>query len=131
MPRADPEGIPPELKIEKTDVKIGGPIGRGVSAAVYRGKIISLDEDVAIKVIRSPQTIADSTDVKRKVLDYKSEIATLAMLQHPNIVELLGYCEGDREDETYILLELAKGSIAKHSLADLRSTNPLSTHSKY
>ncbi|CUI15098.1 ankyrin repeat protein, putative, partial [Bodo saltans] len=132
MPHADPNRLPPELKIEKSDVKIGGPIGRGVSGSVYQGRLLSLDKDIAIKVIRSLQPGADGNDVKhealksRKMLDYKSEIATLAMLQHPNIVELLGYCEGDREDETYILLELAaKGNIASMSLVDLRATKPV------
>ncbi|CUG04468.1 protein kinase, putative [Bodo saltans] len=120
-----PERIPPELKFKKTDVEIGGPIGRGVSGSVYRGKVISSGNDVAIKVIRSPKSSAGSTDTTHKTLDYKSEIATLAMLQHSNIIKVLGYCEGDREDETYILFELAKGSIAEHSLADLRATKPV------
>jgi eukaryotic-like serine/threonine-protein kinase len=83
-------------------------LGRGGFATVYRARDITLDRDVALKILH-PQLLTDSVFVQR----FRQEARTLATLRHPNIVTI--YEVSEIEGRLFIAAELAHGS----SLAQL------------
>jgi len=62
--------------------------GRGAFAEVYRGRQVSLNRDVAIKVLNEIAS-RDETLVKR----FHHEAATVARFDHPNIVKIYDHGE--------------------------------------
>ncbi|MFD1212635.1 serine/threonine-protein kinase [Arthrobacter sp. GCM10027362] len=82
-------------------------IGRGGSAAVYKGQDEVLGRDVAVKIFRSE--ITDADEVRRQ----QAEIELLAAFNHPGLVTL--YDAGTEnsplgEPRAYAVMELAGGS---------------------
>ena len=81
-------------------------IGRGGMAEVYRAHDRLLDRVVAVKVFR-----ADPADLGR----FRSEVSTLARLNHPNLVRL--FDAGEHEQVPYFVLEFVAGPTLAGRLA--------------
>ena len=85
-------------------------IGRGGMGSVYRTRDLTLDRQVAIKVIR-PELIRDAAAHER----LRKEAQMLARLHHPSIVAVYDY--GTLEDRSpYLVMELVKGNDLRHEL---------------
>ncbi len=83
--------------------KIEEEIGAGGMGTVYRALQISLDRQVAIKVLQS-QLYGSSEAVKR----FFQEARTLSALNHPNVVSVIDF--GNTEDGLmFIVMELVRG----------------------
>jgi len=78
-------------------------LGKGGMAAVYRARQISIERDVAIKVI-SPELAATENFVRR----FQREAQTIASLSHPNIIKVFDF--GQQGDIVYLVMELMTGS---------------------
>lgn len=87
--------------------KVEQTLGRGGMGTVYKGIHGKSHEAVAIKVIAS--SIADSMRFRRR---FDSEVETLKRLQHPHIVQLVGY--GEEQGMLFYSMEYVEG----HSLHD-------------
>jgi len=81
---------------------VEGLLGRGGMALVYRGRHVTLDRAVAIKVL-SPELHADPTFPLR----FLREAKVSARLNHPNIVTVYDF--GEQGEIAYLVMELATG----------------------
>lgn len=77
-------------------------IGRGGIGMIYRARQISLNRDVAIKVIRDAQSRCDSDFVR-----FRLEAESAARLSHPNIVPI--YEIGDDGQAPFFTMKLIDG----------------------
>ena len=84
------------------DIELLELIGRGASGAVYRGRSISLGEDVAVKV-RAPRGPSDDPEGNR----FRAEAQIGKRLIHPNIVRL--FDAGETRDFVYHVFEFVDG----------------------
>jgi serine/threonine-protein kinase len=85
------------------DVVLEKELGRGGMGAVYRGRQVSLDRPVAVKVIH-PALAQDQSFIDR----FKREAQVLGKLQHPNIVAC--HLQGEAQTgELYLLMEFVEG----------------------
>src|SRR5262249_6712678 len=83
-------------------------IGRGGMGVVYRARQLVLQRTVALKMVLTGFH-AEPKDLAR----LRAEAATLARLQHPNIVQI--YDVGETEGRPYFVFEfVAGGSLAQH-----------------
>lgn len=78
--------------------RVDAHVGEGGVAVVYRGLDISLEREVAIKVLK-PQYASDSEIVDR----FRREAHAAAKLNHPNIVQI--YDTGSENGTHYIIME--------------------------
>ncbi|MFN8419836.1 MAG: serine/threonine protein kinase [Anaerolineae bacterium] len=94
-------------------------LGRGGMATVYRARQISVDRDVAIKIIKPELTeMADFT------ARFEREAKMLASLSHLHILKVFDY--GKDEEMWYLVMELLEGgSLAE--LIDQRALPPDTT----
>jgi len=84
-------------------------LGTGGMAVVFRGRQLSLNRHVAIKIL--PEQLAKT---KLFIERFESEAAVLANLNHPNIV---GVIDRGREADTYfIVMEYVEGETLKDQL---------------
>jgi serine/threonine-protein kinase len=86
-------------------------IGHGGFATVYRALDMTLDREVALKVLH-PQLLTDAGFVER----FQREACALARLRHPQIVTI--YEVGEAEQRLYIAMELARGSNLAQAIAE-------------
>lgn len=86
-----------------------GVIGQGGMGIVFRARQISLNRDVAIKLVPLHQ-LAGDVAVKR----FEVEAQVLAKLSHPNIVA--AYDFGKHEGRLYFVMELVDGTDADHHI---------------
>lgn len=77
-------------------------LGRGAMGTVYRGRQLSLERPVAIKVMS-----ADLVGQKEFVLRFRREAAALAALSHENIVAIID--QGHVDDHWYFVMEFVAG----------------------
>ncbi|MGE5340543.1 MAG: serine/threonine protein kinase [Candidatus Omnitrophota bacterium] len=89
--------------------KIIGLLGKGGMAAVYKALDVSLNREVAVKVL-SEQLSEDADYIKR----FQREAQAAARLNHPHIVHI--YTIGETEGHYYFAMEYIKGK----SLADVK-----------
>src|SRR5262249_34165070 len=82
-------------------------VGKGGMARVYRARQISMDRDVALKVIKSD--LAETEDFIRR---FEREAKGIASLSHLHILKVFDY--GEAESLVYLVTELLTGG----SLAD-------------
>ena len=99
------------------DFEVERLIGRGGMGEVYLGRQISLNREVAIKVLR-PDLLTNATYLRR----FEVEAWSAAKLNHPNIVTI--YLLGDVEGLRFIVMEYVRGTnlreyLLKKGRADL------------
>ena len=88
--------------------EIGHPIGAGGMGEVYRARDMTLQRDVAIKLL--PDIFAVDPD---RVMRFQREAQTLAALNHPNIAHIYGVIEKPRA----LVMELVEGQDLSARLA--------------
>ncbi|MEM9644614.1 MAG: serine/threonine-protein kinase [Planctomycetota bacterium] len=84
-------------------------IGHGGMGAVYRGRQVSLDREVAIKIL--PREIQDSQQLGER---FQREAQTLAKLHHPNIVSIFDF--GQVEGLYYFIMEFVDGVTLRETI---------------
>ena len=94
--------------------RIADVIGIGGMGIVYRAQQISLDREVALKVL-SPQLSGDETFSER----FRSEGMHAARLDHPNVIPV--YDAGEDRGRLYLAMRLVEGM----SLAERLRVKPL------
>ncbi len=89
---------------EKTlgDFRVLRRIGRGGMAEVYLAQQLSLNRNVALKILR-PDLVTDELHLKR----FRTEALAVAALNHPNII--LVYSVGNEDGIEYIAQEYVQG----------------------
>ena len=85
-------------------------IGEGSMAVVWKAHQLSLDRDVAIKVLKR-----EFARDPREISDFIQEARSAARVKHPNIVQVFDVAELD--DVFYIVMELVDGSALGAALA--------------
>lgn len=93
--------------------KITSYLGQGGMATIYRAKQLTLDRDVALKVIH-PALKDDQSFIMR----FKREASIVAKLNHPNIVPVYDF--GEFEGVSYIVMRFIEGQTLKDVLSDKR-----------
>jgi serine/threonine protein kinase len=95
------------------------PIGRGASGEVWRSRDLATRKPVAVKLVELAE-IEDSALLAETIARFRREAATLARLQHPNIVAALE--AGRIGNELFLVMELAEG-ISLASMLEQRMAN--------
>ncbi len=91
--------------------KITQFIGRGGMATIYKAHQVTLDRDVALKVIH-PALKEDESFVAR----LKREASIIAKLNHPNIVPVYDY--GELDGMSYLVMRFIDGKTLKEIRQD-------------
>ncbi len=99
-PEGDKEAEPYERRLG--DFELLGELGRGGMGIVYRARQISLDREVALKVL-PPSTRRNRAAVAR----FRRESQAAARLHHTNIVPI--YAQGEYGGKFYYAMELIEG----------------------
>ncbi len=84
-------------------------LGRGGMGEVWRGKQLSLDREVAVKVL--PEKFARDPEF---VARFEKETKALAALSHPNIVQIID--RGKAGEHYFFAMELVKGVTLREML---------------
>ncbi|MFT7677276.1 MAG: serine/threonine protein kinase [Planctomycetota bacterium] len=109
-PKAKPTSTP-----EIPGFRVHRRLGRGGSGEVWLATQVSLDREVALKLLR-PHLAADSVFVKR----FQDEARAAAALGHPNVVTV--YDVGEGNGQHFLSMEyMARGCLEQH----LANTGPL------
>ncbi|KAJ4715239.1 putative Kinase [Melia azedarach] len=95
-------------------------LGQGGFGAVYRGYLIDLDMDVAVKRI--------SKRSKQGEKEYITEVKTCSQLRHRNLLQLLGWCH-DRGEFLLVYELMPNGSLDSHVFR--KNSNPLTWPARY
>jgi serine/threonine protein kinase len=90
--------------------RIESVLGRGAMGTVYRGRQISLDRPVAIKVMS-----AELAHQQEFVLRFRREAAALAALSHPNVVAIID--QGNVDAHWYLVMEYVDGPTLRKQLS--------------
>lgn len=93
-------------------------IGHGGMATVYRAHDGRLGRDVAVKVIH--RHLRESDEVAAR---FTSEARAVAMLRHPNIVEVYDV-SGEHDAERFLVVELVRGTTLRKLLASRGALPP-------
>ncbi len=105
------------------DFEVERLLGRGGMGEVYLGRQISLNREVAIKVLR-PDLLTNATYLRR----FEVEAWSAAKLNHPNIVHI--YLLGDVEGLRFIVMEYVRGTnLREYLLKKGRPTCPWASRS--
>lgn len=91
--------------------KINQYLGQGGMATIYRAQQLTLDRDVALKVIHPALK-----DDQSFLLRFKREASIVAKLNHPNIVPVYDF--GEFEGVSYIVMRYIEGQTLKDILSD-------------
>lgn len=109
--KSGPVKAPERKATQLGDFKLVKKLGQGGMGEVFLAHQISLDRQVALKVMNK-QFSKQENFVKR----FKREAQTMAKLNHPNIVQ--GYAVGEESGLLYLAMELVKGHEKGRSLQD-------------
>ena len=90
-------------------ISVTKAVGHGGMGAVYRGRQISLDREVAIKIL--PREIQQSQQLGER---FQREAQTLAKLNHPNIVSIYDF--GQVEGLYYFVMEYVDGVTLRETI---------------
>ena len=108
------EEVPTELfgpRVVISDYVIIKKIGIGRMASVYLAHQISLDRNVALKILE--QELADDSDF---IMDFFREAKTAGKLNHPNIVQ--AYAVSEENSTYFIVMEHIEGRNLKQILEE-------------
>jgi serine/threonine protein kinase len=83
-------------------------IAQGGMGAVYRAKQISLDREVAVKIL--PRELSEDPEFRSS---FQTEARAMARLNHPNLISI--YDSGDVDGMLYIAMEYVPGKSLYHS----------------
>ena len=89
-------------------------LGQGGMATIYRARDAQLDRDVAVKLLR-PEFGQDPDFLAR----FRDEARAAASLNHPNIVSVFDFGEGD--SGPYIVMEMVEGEDLASILREQRA----------
>src|SRR5260221_4342254 len=86
--------------------KIIQRIGGGGSGDVYLAEDPKIKQKVAIKVIKTEATLTINDNTMKLMQDFQEEAKAIAQLDHPHILQLLGYGEDQVHGDTiaYIVM---------------------------
>ena len=90
--------------------EIGTVVGKGAMGTVFRGRQLSLERSVAIKLMS-----ADLVSQPEFVLRFKREAAALASLSHPNVVSIID--QGNTGDHWFFVMEFIEGPTLRRLLS--------------
>ena len=96
-------------------VALYAKLGQGGMGAVYKGRHVRLDIDVALKVMVPPVGISPE-HAKDFVNRFIREARTMAQLDHPNIVRVYDF--GHRDDLYYLIMELVDAATLDQRIPD-------------
>ncbi len=105
-----------ELPFDFGDFRLEQELGRGGMGIVYRAKQLSLDREVAVKMILKGQ-FADEFERKR----FRSEAEAAAKISHPNIVNITEV--GELQGHDYFCMAYIRGG----TLADRLNQGPMTS----
>jgi hypothetical protein len=100
LERARAESLPPGTRLG--DFEVLSELGRGGMGVVYRARQVSLQRDVALKVLPGFARYRSSA-VRR----FSTEARAASRLHHTNIVSV--YAQGEHEGQFYYAMELIDG----------------------
>ena len=86
-------------------------IGHGGMGTVYKGKQVSLDREVAIKILNAQ--LVDNTEFIRR---FQREAKSIARISHPNIVAVHDF--GESAGHHYMVIEYVKGTNLSRMIAE-------------
>ena len=109
----------PEQVVEVAGIEIETPLGRGGMGAVYLGRQLSLDREVAVKVLASE--LADDPQFLERL---EREARVMARLRHPNIVAVHDFQR--TEDGAAIVMEFVEGGSLREKLQQHPNGLPVS-----
>lgn len=101
--------LPPEVGQRLGKCQLVARIGEGAFGIVFRARHLTLDTDVAVKVLNLSR-VRDRGNRRRR---FQGEAKLLARVDHPHLVRILDY--EDDEQYPYLVLEFVDGP----SLSDL------------
>lgn len=99
--------------------EIQGVLGTGGFATVYRAHHISLDNDVALKVMDTKKGV-DATYSER----FFREAKIAAKIRHNNVVTVYDYGHIPETDQPYIAMEMLHGRDLSHEITDVGPLSP-------
>jgi serine/threonine protein kinase len=87
----------------------GELIGKGNFGRVYLAMNVTTGEMIAVKQVEIPRTASDRNDARQRnvVEALKLESETLKDLDHPNIVQYLGF----EETQTFLSMCVRRGQV--------------------
>lgn len=89
--------------------ELGGLIGRGGMATVYRARQASMDRDVAIKIMAM-----ELTGNPEFVARFEREARVIARLQHPHILPVIDF--GRNGPYVYLVMRMVEGGVLSDRL---------------
>jgi len=87
-------------------------IGQGGMATVYKAHDTRLERDVAFKVIRVD--MVQPAALERILKRFEREAKSLAMMKHPNIINIHDY--GEHEGAPYLVMDYLPGRTLKQRI---------------
>ncbi|KAK2447801.1 putative serine/threonine-protein kinase pbl23 [Trifolium repens] len=91
-------------------------VGEGGFGNVYKGYMKSIEQNVAVKTL--------NREGNQGTREFFAEVLMLSMVNHPNLVRLIGYCVED--DQRVLVYEyMANGSLENHLLDIGKDKEPL------
>ncbi len=94
---------------------LGGVLGQGAMATVFRARDEDLGRTVAVKVMNL--AIASRSDSAQR---FRREAQAVAALKHPGIVEIYDFAAATDDEPSYIVVELVEGPTLSELLAGRR-----------
>jgi len=89
------------------------PLGEGGLGTVYEGIQVSLQQKVAIKVLK-PEVCKDPNVVRR----FYNEARIYATLNHPNVVTIHDFGQSDLDNTLYLVMEYLSGIDLEHFIKE-------------